>query len=119
MDALQPIRSSWCHPCPPDQQAHPCRPRTVVGGGRAQPGTQPDAAADDATSSQHSLPANHVCLQLILRSINPAKSAFLALNFECSFFSTYNVYGGAMVQAGVLIKVSRVAGREARGLVAF
>lgn len=61
-----------------------------------------------STSSRDSLLSHHACLQLILRSINPAKSAFLAINFECSFFSTYNVYGGAMVQAGVLIKVSRV-----------
>lgn len=45
-------------------------------------------------------------LQLVLRSINSARSAFLAVNFSANFFESYSVFGGTgLVQAGVLLKV--------------
>ena len=49
-------------------------------------------------------------LQLILRSINPAKSAFLAVTFESTFFETHNVFGSNIIQAGILVKVRRCSG---------
>jgi Rad9 len=46
--------------------------------------------------------------QLILRAINSARSAFLAVTMSSNFFESYNVFGAAaLVQAGVLLKVRR------------
>jgi hypothetical protein len=45
-------------------------------------------------------------LQLILRAINSAHSAFLAVTLSSQFFESYNVFSNqGVVQAGVLIKV--------------
>lgn len=46
-------------------------------------------------------------MQLILRAINSAHSAFLAVSLSSSFFESYNVFSQrGVVEAGVLIKVS-------------
>lgn len=66
-------------------------------------------------TAQHA--ANHrrclctcLLLQLVLRSINSARSAFLAINFSANFFESYSVFGGTgLVQAGVLLKVRPLA----------
>jgi hypothetical protein len=43
---------------------------------------------------------------LILRAINSAHSAFLAVSLSSQFFESYNVFSQkGVVQAGVLIKV--------------
>lgn len=45
-------------------------------------------------------------MQLILRAINSAHSAFLAVSLSSQFFESYNVFSQkGVVQAGVLIKV--------------
>jgi hypothetical protein len=52
----------------------------------------------------HLLPC--LALQLILRAINSAHSAFLAVSLSSHFFESYNVFSQAgVVQAGILIKV--------------
>lgn len=44
--------------------------------------------------------------QLVLRAINSAHSAFLAVSLSSHFFESYNVFSQrTVVQAGVLIKV--------------
>lgn len=46
------------------------------------------------------------CLQLVLRSINSARSAFLAVTLSAQFFESYNLFASTgLVQAGVLLKV--------------
>lgn len=45
-------------------------------------------------------------LQLILRCINPSRSAYLSLTFHASCFDAYDVFRSEVVQAGVLMKVS-------------
>jgi hypothetical protein len=50
-----------------------------------------------------------VCLQLVLRSINSARSAFLAVTLSAQFFESYNLFASTgLVQAGVLLKVRRI-----------
>ena len=44
-------------------------------------------------------------LQLILRSINSSRSAYASISFINTFFDAYNIFGTAVVQAGVLAKV--------------
>lgn len=45
-------------------------------------------------------------VQLILRAINSAHSAFLAVSLSSQFFESYNVFSQkGVVQAGILIKV--------------
>ena len=44
-------------------------------------------------------------LQLILRSINSSRSAYASISFVNTFFDAYNIFGAAVVQAGVLAKV--------------
>ena len=44
--------------------------------------------------------------QLILRSINTARSAFVAITFRNEYFDAFDVYDTVIVQAGVLIKVA-------------
>jgi hypothetical protein len=43
---------------------------------------------------------------LVLRSINSARSAFLAVTLSAQFFESYNLFASTgLVQAGVLLKV--------------
>jgi hypothetical protein len=45
-------------------------------------------------------------MQLVLRSINSARSAFLAVTLSAQFFESYNLFATTgLVQAGVLLKV--------------
>ena len=44
-------------------------------------------------------------VQLILRSINSSRSAYASISFINTFFDAYNIFGTAVVQAGVLAKV--------------
>jgi len=47
-----------------------------------------------------------LAVQLILRAINSAHSAFLAVSLSSNFFESYNVFSQrGVVQSGVLIKV--------------
>ena len=48
-------------------------------------------------------------VQLILRSINTARSAFVAITFRNEYFDAFDVYETVIVQAGVLIKVRNAA----------
>jgi hypothetical protein len=49
--------------------------------------------------------------QLILTTINTAKSAFFAVTFFSSFFDTYSIASALdKVQASVLLKVGRCSG---------
>ena len=48
-------------------------------------------------------------MQLILRSINTARSAFVAITFRNEYFDAFDVYETVIVQAGVLIKVTGAA----------
>ncbi len=51
------------------------------------------------------------CLtQFVLRSINSAKSAFLAVTFYSRFFESYEVFGNEVIQSAVLTKVRKGAG---------
>ena len=52
---------------------------------------------------------NRYAVQLILRSINMARSAFVAITFRNETFDAFDVYETVIVQAGVLIKVSGAA----------
>eukprot|EP00878_Enallax_costatus_P046909 GHUV01057228.1.p1 GENE.GHUV01057228.1~~GHUV01057228.1.p1 ORF type:complete len:126 (+),score=26.60 GHUV01057228.1:240-617(+) len=53
--------------------------------------------------------------RLVLRSINSARSAFLAVTFSANFFESYNVFGGTgLIQAGVLLKHMLATFRTAR-----
>ena len=45
-------------------------------------------------------------VQLILRSINSSRSAYASISFINTFFDAYNIFGAAVVQAGVLAKVT-------------
>lgn len=68
------------------------------------------ASAAAATSTCNcpvwlSLPCFQPTLQLILRSINNAKSAFLSVTFRSVFFETYHVFDAAVVQTAMLMKV--------------
>lgn len=45
-----------------------------------------------------------VDLQLILRSLNSARSAFAAFTFHCDFFDSYSVKGSSAVKGSVLMK---------------
>ena len=45
-------------------------------------------------------------VQLILRSINSSRSAYASISFINTFFDAYNIFGTAVVQAGVLAKVN-------------
>jgi Rad9 len=71
-------------------------------------------AIDDKVERQKSV---HSCIdarraslipsfpQLILRTINTAKSAFFAVTFGASFFDEYTVENSLVVQSAVLLKV--------------
>ncbi|KAF8072554.1 RAD9A [Scenedesmus sp. PABB004] len=53
--------------------------------------------------------------RLVLRSINSARSAFLAVTLSCQFFESYSLFGATgLVQAGVLIKHLLAAFRSTR-----
>ena len=52
---------------------------------------------------------NRYAVQLILRSINTARSAFVAITFRNETFDAFDVYETVIVQAGVLIKVNSAA----------
>jgi len=52
---------------------------------------------------------NEYAVQLILRSINTARSAFVAITFRNETFDAFDVYETVIVQAGVLIKVDGAA----------
>lgn len=43
--------------------------------------------------------------QLVLRSINSSKSAFMSVSYNEPFFELFNVVGAHVVQSGVLMKV--------------
>jgi hypothetical protein len=43
--------------------------------------------------------------RVILRALNPAKSAFLSVTFANTFFESFMVFDSALVQASVLMKV--------------
>lgn len=53
--------------------------------------------------------STELCLtqQVVLRSINSSKSAYASVSFHSNFFDEYNVFERNIVQAGVLMKVSR------------
>lgn len=54
----------------------------------------------------------------MLRAINSAKSAFMAVTFAARFFESYAVVGAPLVQAGVLLKHALAAVRTQRARVA-
>lgn len=44
-------------------------------------------------------------LQLILRTINAARSAYMSVTLDARFFDEYHVFDCTVVQAGILMKV--------------
>jgi cell cycle checkpoint control protein RAD9A len=53
--------------------------------------------------------------RVILRALNPAKSAFLSITFTNTFFESFMVFDSALVQASVLMKVRAPAVQGAPG----
>lgn len=48
-------------------------------------------------------------LQLVLRTINSARSAYMSVTFDARFFDEYHIFNCTVVQAGLLLKVSSSA----------
>lgn len=48
------------------------------------------------------------CAQLVLRSINSSRSAFVSVTYYEDFFDAYDMGASAIVQAGILMKVSKL-----------
>lgn len=64
-----------------------------------------DCTANSPIMPYHSSTDLWKMLQLILRTLNTSRSAFVAINFHSSFFDSHAVYDSRDVKGSVLIKV--------------